>query len=227
MISALTNQYSYSQYEFFGVSPRGSVGQCQSSITLGQKATVVTLLEGATKWVTITSVLTTTSHVNGIPVNGWNFAALTTPSTTSTSTTPPSKTSASTTSSSITPASPMTQSSTGTSDAVQPQTNSQRNFQIGIGVAVGAVAMAVVGFLIWYFLRKAPRRQNQPHDSSTHLPINAFDQPPYEPRQSYVDKSLPVQEMHGSVGAHELEEPPWARELSSEQRVYEMDGYKR
>ncbi|KIM95363.1 hypothetical protein OIDMADRAFT_34127 [Oidiodendron maius Zn] len=236
-----------SQYEFLGVSPRGSVGQCQSSVTPGQTVTVVTLLAGATVWVTITSVLTTTSHINGIPVNGWNFAALTTPSTTSTSTTAPSatststtapsatststtapsQTSASATSSSITPASQTNQSSTGTSDAVQPHSNSQRNFEIGIGVAVGAVAMAVVGFGMWYFLRKASRRQNRPHDSPPHLAINAFDRSPYKPRRSYVDKSLPVQEIHGSVGAHELEEPPWARELSSEERVYEMDGYRR
>lgn len=87
--------------------------------------------------------------------------------------------------------------------------------------------MAVVGFGMWYFLRKASRRQNRLPDSSPHLAINAFDQSPYKPRQSYVDKSLPVQEIHGSVGAHELEEPPWASELSSQERVYEMDGYRR
>lgn len=87
--------------------------------------------------------------------------------------------------------------------------------------------MAVVGFGMWYFLRKASRRRNRPHNSSPHLAINAFDQFPHKLRESYVDKSFPAQEIQGSVGAHELEEPRWARELPSEGSVYEMDGHRR
>lgn len=156
---------SRSKYDFFGATPPFDTtidstigGQCRSTVSSGQKITFATLLTGSTTWDIVTSSMTVTSHINGIPVNGWNFAAQSVPPQTSaSSTTQPSQTSPSTASATET-----STGSAGPSDAPQSHSNSQRNFEIGVSVAVGVVALAVLAALSWYFLRRARKEETKP-----------------------------------------------------------------
>jgi hypothetical protein len=68
-----------SGYDFSEVFSDGSPNQCLSTVTVGQKISVVTFStitssnELATAWVTTISVATSILEIEGIQLNGWNF----------------------------------------------------------------------------------------------------------------------------------------------------------
>lgn len=193
----------------FLVLSDGKPGQCQSSISVGQKISIVTLTSGG--WSTVISTITSASFINGIQVNGWNFATQTSSSSTSSSaaslnfspTPSPSSSATSSTSSIITTSS--------SSNSAQASNNNQRTIGISVGVSVGAVAVIIAILVGWYF----GRRRSRSYYPAKDLTGAGESQLWYGPGNTVTPSQ--VQEVQGSIAAYELEQPPIISELHSDQ----------
>lgn len=214
-------------YSLFLVLSDGKPGQCQSSISVGQKVSLITMTTDA-KWVTVVSTVTSASFINGIQMNGWNVApkttsslASSTPSAASSSaTSSPSSSSSSarsltsSTSSSATSSISSTITTSSSSNSAHASNDNKQTIGISIGVTlavVGVIAAILAGLYFW-------RRRSRPYQGPS------YDGPKYllgEGQSQLWDEAgnrapMQAQEVHGSIAAHELEPSPVISELHNE-----------
>ena len=215
-----TNNDGCSNYALNTVADHGAAVQCQSFMEAGNVVTIVNYetftsnneLDSA--WVTAVSTATDGAVVDGIQMNGWIFAASTTSSssssttstgpgstsTTSTGSGSTSATSAGSGSSSTPTASATNTAGLDTSNATSQPTQSSRlstGAKAGIAVACGLVGLAIIAGAVLYFILKKRRSNGAllgPAGSGT------LD----ESTKGYYAPPPPVQEMHAATWRAEM-----------------------
>lgn len=145
----MTDDDGYSGYRFNTIAEHGTATQCQSWVTKGQEISLLAFTtrkgnEVGSFWYEEIATVTQAQVVGqGVHMNGWNFPATATP----TSTTP-------------------TGNAPGSDNASNPSVVSKQSSGLstgaiaGIGVACGLAGLAAIVFAVLYFRAKKKRTSN-------------------------------------------------------------------
>jgi len=188
-----------SQYAFQSFVAIATVGECISPITSGQSFYYAESV--GTTWIWTTSIADDNVNVYGIPVNGYNFAASTTTTTSSPSSATTNSLTTGPTNTSAFPSS-STPTATGSTNAgLSPGAKAG----IGVGVSLGILGLISLIAAIFLLRRRRPKKETA-FNNATELPS-----PPENPHPTYkfaseLKATAPLSEMDsGNHTVHEMD----------------------
>jgi len=216
VLLSLTDDDGCSLYTLNTVADHGAADQCQSFMTKGQVVTMVVYStftdnnnEVASAWVSVASTVSDQLIVDGIQMNGWNFAqSITSPSSPSSSTTSTGSSSSIASTASTTNTSGLATSNPASTSNPTLQSKQSSGLptvaKASIGVACVLFGAIIVSALLYFVLK---------HRRSNRALLGSAESTTLDETKGYYTPPRLASEMHAESSRSEMYAGTWRAEM--------------